>query len=181
MRQVNLLPQDMQQADRINFMRKAGLVLFTPVIVLLIIGHILLQTRLGYLKRTSEQPLAFTETQETRELGRRKKEARKKIRDFYAKNENVIEKFVKKFSVAHMLKSVGQIAAEKVWLQSMVLDIPKDVCRIKGKSFNTRLVSEFMLELKRLPYFQNVELVSMSKGQVKDVKEIEFQVVCRLK
>jgi len=181
MRQVNLLPTDLQQAERIHFFKKAGLFLLSPTLILLIMGHLILQARLNYLQDLSKQPLALKETKETRELNEKKKEAKQQVRVFYDENKSILERFVKKFSVAHMLKFIGQIAKEKVWLLSLSLEVNKGECRIEGKSFNTRLVSEFMLELKRLPYFKNVELVSMNKGKGTEIKEIEFQVVCRLR
>ena len=38
-----------------------------------------------------------------------------------------------------------------------------------------------MLELKKLPCFENVELVSMDKDTQKGAEEIDFEIICKIK
>ncbi len=73
---------------------------------------------------------------------------------------------------------MGKITTHKVWLTRLSLDNSNGICQMDGKSFNTRLVSEFMLEFKKIPYFENVALISMEKGPD---EKVDFKITCKFK
>ena len=57
-----------------------------------------------------------------------------------------------------------------------------NVWEITGRTAQTQLVSEFMLELKKLAYFKEVKLTSIMKKKATSGDEgIDFNLACILK
>jgi len=180
MRQVNLLPGETQRVEIIQFIQHTLAFLFAPTIILLFLISFLMNMHIRHLQKTAEQPLAFQETAETRQLKKQIDSLEKELKIYGHDNEALIKAFVKRSPAAYLLKVISRLSENKVWLRGITLDAQQDICRIDGKSFNTRLVSEFMLEVKRLPYFRDVELVSVGKQAVKTASEVDFQIICYL-
>ena len=181
MRQVNLLPDETRKTETLRFMRNSLLILLAPVFGLWFLMNLLLNIQIGALKRTAAQPLAFQETGETQALKTKIANLEKKIQEYGDQNKGIIETFVKKVPCGYLLKNIGCLSEDKVWVNAISFDTQKKECRIDGKSFSTRLVSEFMLELKRLPHFEGVDLVSVGKETRKTTQEVDFQIIGILK
>ena len=181
LRQVNLLPEEIQKSEQLRFLRFSLTVIFLPVFVVLFLISSLLNGCIQNLEETARQPLAFQETTATRDLKKKIEQQENVLGDFAQENTGIIETYVKNSPTAYFLKVISRLSAQKVWLTGIALDTQGRTCKIKGKSFTTRLVSEFMLELKRLPHFQEVELVSVGKEGVKPGAEVDFQIICHLK
>jgi len=181
MRQVNLLPEEIRRVEIIQFIQHTLAFLLVPTMVLLFIISFFMNMHIRNLKRTAEQPLDFHETAETRELKEKIETRETQLKRYGHENEILIKTFVKNSSASYLLKVISRLSENKVWLKAIVLDAQQNTCHIDGKSFNTRLVSEFMLEIKRLPYFRSVDLVAVGKQAVKTEAEVDFQIVCYLK
>ncbi len=181
MRQVNLLPEESQRIETLKFIQRTLAFLFVPTLVVLFGISFAMDRHIEILRHAVDKPMAFQETAETRKLDQDIANTEKELKIFGDEHRVLIKTFVKRVPTAYLLKIISRLSENKVWLKGISLDHQQDICRIEGKSFNTRLVSEFMLEIKRLPYFRDVELVSVGKEAVKAASEVDFQIVCHLR
>ena len=180
MRQVNLLPEGLKKTANLKAERSALIVTGGIALAIFVFIHVILVIQIKGLEIAANQPLFFEEATQTGQL-KGLIESKKKIQKLVKKNRDVLEIFAKHSSSANILDTIGDITRDKVWLNRFLLDLNAGQCTIEGRSFNTRLVSEFMLELKKLPCFENVELVSMDKGTKKGDEEIDFEIICKIK
>ncbi|MDP2653140.1 MAG: PilN domain-containing protein [Candidatus Omnitrophota bacterium] len=178
MRQINLLPEQMQKVEQIKTIRNAFVLVLAPILLVMAVVHVLLAMHLQNMKRLAERPMDYIQTREVGEVKVRIDEVLSKMRDFHAGHEILLESIAQRASTPVILVNLGEMAQSRVWLNDFNLDHESKTCRIAGQSFNTRLVSEFMLELKKVPFFKNVELSSMERGQ--DGK-VGFSIVCYMK
>jgi Tfp pilus assembly protein PilN len=181
MRQVNLLPEESRKAETILFIRNTVGVILGPFVGILLIVNFFIGAHIDYLRRTAEQPLASKETSETLAMKKQIEKYEENLKQTGVQNKDIVETFVKKVPAGYLLKMISRLAEDKVWLDGISVDVKERRCTVDGKSFGTRLVSEFMLELKRLPHFKDVELVSVGKETRKTAQEVDFQIICFLK
>ena len=124
------------------------------------------------------------------------------LQDFISQNKNLWEFVDQSFRSSVILKDIGRIADKRIWLTNFTLDSLQGHCELEGSTFYTRAVSEFMMELKKLPYFKMVSLTTMERGTQegkeeadsskdstepsrvsttdKDSRRIDFKIHCQL-
>ena len=176
MRQVNLLPANIQEAEKKRALMNSILITAGLSLLVLFFIHLLLVARVSKLQRLAQRPVTFQDTEETSLLRQQKEELNKHIEGFIQDNKVSLEVLMEQFSYANILKVIGDAAAGKVWLRAIDIDSQKGKCEIKGRTFNTRLVSEFMLELKKFSCFKTVNVSSMEKDKGEGTKELGFTV-----
>ena len=180
MRQVNLLPEELKRTARLRMTLNSLLVTAGASLAVLIFIHFLLAAQIKSLDFLANQPLFLEGEDQTGQL-KELVSSKKKIQQLVEKKRDVLEIFAKHSSSANILNAIAAITKDNVWMNKFLFDLNTDQCIIEGRSFNTRLVSEFMLELKKLPCFENVELVSMDKDTQKGAEEIDFEIICKIK
>jgi len=176
MRQINLLPESLQQAEQMRLLRNVAVVICIVSLGAALVLHMLLSFGVNTTRANVDQSLMAHQDEFVR-IKQEIQNAKGQMKDLYSKEEVLILLLSKHLSNAHMLKVMGQLTGERVWLTGLNLDIQKSECELEGRSFSTRLVSEFMLELKRMPYFREVELINMDKGKS---TEVTFKILCHL-
>lgn len=182
MREVNLLPTSYQKKERNSVIIKSVflmivlLVLFLGSLYVAISWGILhLETVLGY-RAASQVNL------EMKELKGQLIALDNQMKDFYVRKQLVVEGYMTSAALINLLERAGDFTSDRVWLTELECHAFQKQCSLKGKAFNTRLVSEFMLDLKKLSFFESVDLVSMGKEESQNIKEgIDFALRCHMK
>lgn len=180
MRQLNLLPADLQQKQQTARLRNVLIVLIIPTVILMGGIHYALVRHIDRLNDTVQNPPSPLETPEIQALRREIQSVRSGIESLVGSHYLAMELFARQLMPASVLKDTANGARGKVWFDQMEMDMTKRVFSIKGKSFNTRLVSEYMLELKKMPYFSAVDLESVSKENAGG-QAVEFLINCHLR
>jgi len=181
MRLVNLLPEENQKKEQWRMVRLSFGMTFLPLALGLILIHALLGLQLSAVEQALRQPKRQGESAQIAKLRQEISAVKAKGQKLVTTDKELIKYFVVQPASSRILKNIAQVADEKVWLTEFVLDSAKETCDIGGKSFNIRLVSEFMLGLKKLLYFEDVALVTMEEGAKDKDGEVTFKVTCRLK
>jgi len=180
MRQVNLLPEELQKAQSLKIIGSSLLFNIGAVVIFVVLINSLLSFWITNLETVALQPLALKENNEITQIRAKISEIEKETGMIFKKNRDIMEVFARNSSFSHLLKVIGNVTSDKVWLTSLTFVMKDRRCKMDGLSFNTRLVSEFMLELKKISYFKNVELLSMEK-EGRGIKEVAFTIECELK
>jgi len=181
MRQVNLLPQELRQSQELRRIRNAFVVTLVPTLIVLVLIHWALNFRVSSLMRSMERPARPMTLPGLRSMHTQIDALREEFAQLTQGQEFFLEQAARSDLLPGMLKMIANASQEKVWFKKISLDYKDKTCLIIGRSFHARLVSEFMLELKKMPAFQRVELTTMGKGQGSHNREIDFQVICHLK
>jgi Tfp pilus assembly protein PilN len=181
MRQVNLLPIENQRSEQWRVLRNSLCGIFLPLGFLMLVVHLLLGLQVAAMEKRLNSPLRHAESAPVVALQQAMADIKLKGEGFLKTDKEIVEYFIVQPSAANILGNIGNQALDKVWLTDLRGDGTKRVYEIVGRSFNIRLVSEFMLELKKLPYFENVELVTMGEGAKGKEGEIDFKMICHLK
>ena len=177
MKDINLLPERYLQQERKRLMIRTGLLVWSLTFVIMVVSYVLLQREVGRLVVLTKDPQSFQENPEILRLRGEIKAIKGSALSFIGENREVAEIAIRNFSAADILADVGQATLDRVWLTKFTADPKGKLCELNGKAVSTRLVSEYMLELKRLPYVADLELVSMGKKE----DGIDFELRLSLK
>lgn len=181
MRQINLLPKNLQKAIQIKKVRNSALIIFIPVFTFVLIGHFGVGFWVDSLRRSAEAPPSMNETPEIVRLRQGIKSVNAETKNFAEHNEGALEILKQDYPVSKIIKALGDASDKKAWIKGLTFDSEGGVCRIDGASLSTKTVSEFMLELKKISFFKNVELINMGKQKSGGLDKIDFQLSCGLK
>lgn len=181
MRQINLMPKALQEAEQKRFLIASLVVVLGPLAVVLALVHGVMQSRLSTLQRLAEDPLALSSSPEIVEMSRQIQTLKEETRRFVGDRQAVLELISRQALAPQVLTLTANAVTDRIWLQNLELDYLKNVLLVNGRSTETRQVSAYILELKRLPYFKSVELVTMGKDAAPGQEEIDFKIQCALK
>lgn len=181
MRQINLLPLEDQKKGQFIVIRNLLVWTFVPMAVVLFLLHGIVVLWLGVLNTFVQNPYRQQETAHAQQLQQQIALVKSSIRDFVEKNPGQVRLFVVPLSMTDILTNISNAALDKIWLNEFSIDLSKQTCELAGESYTTRLVSEFMLQLRELPYFKKVDLVSMEKDDPRQGEGVRFKVSCKLK
>jgi Tfp pilus assembly protein PilN len=181
MRQVNLLPERLQQAEEKRIIRDSIIITISLTLLLVLSLHFLLVSRVIRLKKIIDRLTIAKETPEVRELRKEINRLKTEEQTFINKNRVFLDILAMGTSYPYILNSIGEATSNKVWLTKLSVDAKNGICQFDGKSFDIQLVSEFMLELKKMAHFRNVELTSMERGKEMGEKAVAFRITCNLK
>ena len=178
MRQINLLPEQMQKTEQQKILRNFFVVTLIPTLIIVCVIHGLLWWYLQSVKKTAtERSTDYSQINEFGDVKEKIDTLSAKIEDFYRAQKPVLASIAQQSFSPFLLKNFGDAASNRVWFKRLALDYDGKICRIEGRSYNTRLVSEFMLELKKLAFLKSVELSSMEKSPEGNV---DFMIICNL-
>ncbi len=178
MRQVNLLPEHLQRTERLKTIRSSIAATVGLILLLVLPIHLLLALRVERLEKAAYQPGAIGETPELSQLYREISDLKVERQRLFKGNAGIIEVLTEDLIYPGFLQTIGEVASDKVWLTRLSVESKKGTRRFTGRSFSTQSVSEFMLELKKIPYLKTVELSSMEKASDKARTEIDFDIIC---
>lgn len=178
MRQINLLPEEVRRIakERSN----KNFVIFGTAFTFLVIAsiHFLLAWRIGSLKNELKRSNAVRENPGFIQLQKEINQLEKETERYVKENRALLEILTEHLASGPILKVLSDAASGKVWFIGLSIDVHNKICRINGRSLDTQLVSEFMLELKRSSCFKKIDLTSMEKQSAPEEKEITFTITC---
>lgn len=180
MRQVNLLPEDIRKSEEIRKVRHSLVFTIGAPLLGIVVIHLLLVLLVHHLKTAASEPLGFQDTPQISAVREKIDQIQSSAGDFSRQHQSAVKIICRLRSPVGFLLRLGEAVREKVWLTDVQLDYGKKVCELTGRSFNTRLVSEFMLELKTMNAVENFELVSMEQKESSSTPEIEFKLKIHL-
>ena len=178
MRQINLLPESLQKRQYQKMAVNSAAALGSLTLVVLACIHLLLSTSVAKLENQVHHPAAYMDTMEFVQLREQIQGLGEEIKNYVGLYRPVLEAHLDNYSIVSILGLVGNMSNHRVWFTRFSLNTKTRDCEIEGKSFNTRLVSEFMLDMKKTPLFDNVTPISMEKGTD---EKINFKIICKLK
>ena len=178
MRQINLLPEPLQKAQQKKMIVSSAMATVGSIVLVILVIHALLSLGMANLENQLNNPTTYKDTAEFVQLREKINAAREKVKAYLGQYSAVVEAYVNNSSTVDILRIAGTSSKHKVWFTKFVLSNKAKNCEIEGKSFNTRLVSEFMLNIKKTTFFETVDLISMEKSP--DDK-VTFKIVCTLK
>lgn len=181
LRQVNLLPREMLQVEHLRSLRSTFLLVMLPILFVLLIIHALLNLSIRGLEESGRRPATWWFSPEMDSVQDRLEAMGKNAIQFMTSHKELLTGYVHHENTRDLLTRVGNSALNKVWFREVKLNNGSQKLELYGASYQARLVSEFMLELKKIPYFDQVELVSMGKESRGANEEIDFQITCLLK
>ena len=74
----------------------------------------------------------------------------------------------------HLLDELNRSLPEHMWLTRFE-DIGGDRYSLEGVTFSNFLVSDFLQNLSRSPYFTGIDLLIAEQGKINDVKVVKFK------
>ncbi|MDD5449292.1 MAG: PilN domain-containing protein [Candidatus Omnitrophica bacterium] len=181
MRQINLLPEEVKHTEIGRINKNVIIVGIGLIFLAMTLVHFSLVHRVTALKKTLKQ---LNAVKGYPGLGQLQKEAvaiEKEKARYASENKALIDIMAKHLASAPLLKSISDAAYGRVWFTALAVDPQKEGLRITGRAFNTELVSEFMLELKKMASFKKIDLASMEKQESADGEEINFAINCEFK
>ncbi len=178
MRQINLLPVSLQQAQNKKKITYSFLITLGPTIFAIVVIHFLIVVFVSNLESKVKHPAANVDTTQFVALREAIQKKSDDVQKYVDEFRVIIDSYMDNYLSENILTVIGNISYHKVWFTHLELNNKNKTCEIQGKSFNTRLVSEFMLGVKKAPFFDNVTLISMEKGQD---EKVNFKIVCVLK
>lgn len=181
MRQINLLPEEMKKNEALRRVKVSVVGTLVPTFLFVLLIHCILSYQIEDLERVMHKPSNIPETPVSMGIRNEMENLQEEAAQFVDGNRDIIETFVRDVVISDILKVIGDAASDRVWLTRLTHDMEKRFCRIDGVSSNTRLVGEFMLKLKQVPYFEGVELVSVEQGRGKGKKELDFRIICNFR
>ena len=180
-RQVNLLPPALKNEHKLAVVKKSLMLTLGPVLIFVVVCHFLLILGVSWLAAVAQQPTEFKEAPEISRVRQQILAVSKDVNAFFKEQKPLADFAAQQYPELNILKQLGEMTGHKVWLSGLIFDIKKGTLEFQGSSFNTRLVSEFMLGLRNLSYFSKVDLVSMGKAAQGKDKEVSFTISCQLK
>ncbi len=178
MRQINLLPESLQKAQYKSLVIRSAMLTFGSTLAFIILIHAGLAVMVGNLESKIQNPPPNIDTIEFAQMRQQIQDKSNNIQKYFSQYGAVIDAYGDNYFSVDIMKVIGTISQHKVWFTRLNLNNKKRTCEIEGKSYNTRLVSEFMLGIKKTPFFENVALISMEKGQD---EKVDFKLECSLK
>ena len=181
MRHINLIPKEYIWQSTRRIIRNSLIISIIVFISIAIVTHILFSSKIELLEQLLNSTRIKAEKTTINNVHGEINIINDTINNFLNTNEFYIDLIQKQFNIKDILITIGNIIGDQIWLNGYTLDSRKGICEINGFSPNTNLVSEFMLELKRIKYFNNIKLTSMKKLSEKSNSLISFRIVCVLK
>ena len=181
MRQVNLLPERFRQAGNKRVMTRSAAIMAAMVFFAALTVHLLLSWRIGSYQNVAAELKNIGDLPEYSPLHRAIGQIEREKKRFTAENKGLLDVLSGHLASSHILRYISAANSGKIWLTEIIIDPQKNTCAIGGRSYSARSVSEFMLGLKKSPFFKNIDLTSMEKAQVPQEREVKFAITCNFR
>ncbi len=180
MRQINLVPIEIQQKYRRRVEQRTIFVTMIAVLSMSVALHLMLTTEIKTLKKALASKSASMNAPQIDLLVRGINELKNQRKDIFSSDPVLSAAMTHGYVFSNLLKKIGSISSGRVWFNSMVIDSQKGIFTLKGQTYATRSVSEFMLDMKKLGYCEAMDVSSIAKHMESEKKEIDFEIVCML-
>ncbi len=177
---INLLPQD--ELPKQSSLKLPNVGAFAPLAIVLVaalgIGsaHIYQSQKISALKEVIAQ-----EEAESRRLApeiakiKRLNQQRKDLND---RLDVITQLDSDRYFRVHLMDELNRSLPSHMWLTRFE-DVGGDTYAVEGVTFSNFLVSDFLQNVTRSPYFSGINLLVAEKGDINDVQVIKFKAQAR--
>lgn len=165
MRQINLIPKEVieqaeAQTQKLSLIITGGATGAVLLACYLVVAGLSLQARaeLGRLRAALPEGAQVAPEEA---LG----QAEADLKGFYASNQALVPFLVEPDAYVNLLKAITHAVEGRVWLKRLDMDLAGGRVRMAGAAHNQEAVSDFCASLKALPFFHEVELVSLEQAR----------------
>ncbi|MBU8870273.1 MAG: PilN domain-containing protein [Gemmatimonadales bacterium] len=177
---INLLPYEEQpKQSRIQLPNLGTL---APLVILIVAGLGIGTAHMYHSQKISAlQEVIAEEEAESRRLApeiakiKRLNQQRKDLND----RLDVITRLDSdRYFRVHLMDELNRSLPDHMWL-TRCEDVGGDTYALEGVTFSNFLVSDFLQNVTRSPYFSNINLMVAEKGDIGNVKVIKFKAQAR--
>ncbi len=177
---INLLPYEEQpKQSRIQLPNLGS---FAPLVLLIVAGLGIGAAHMYHSQKISAlQEVIAEEEAESRRLApeiakiKRLNQQRKDLND----RLDVITRLDSdRYFRVHLMDELNRSLPDHMWVTRFE-DIGGDRYAVEGVTFSNFLVSDFLQNITRSPYFSNINLLVTEKGDIGNVKVIKFKAQAR--
>lgn len=182
MRGVNLLPPEIAKRKRLARKRQAAILLGGAVVAMIFISYLGLFISLqGYQKSIKEKERLLAEQgskwKELQEAMARVERIENDTRALEERIRTVQELTGGELYYWEILRELGHITPEKVWLRELILNPDTKRLSLKGSASSDTLIARFLAALETSSYFREVELKETKKNESGDYKDFELTCI----
>ena len=173
---INLLPREEAPSRRRLTLPAIGT--FAPLVLVLVAalvvtgGYIYQSQKIGALGEVIAE-----EEAESRRLApeiAKIKRLNQQRRDLNDRLDVITKLDADRYFRVHLLDELNRSVPEHMWLTRFE-DVGANSYAVEGVTFSNFLVSDFLQNITRSPYFATVDLLVAERGEVGDVKVIKFK------
>ncbi len=182
MRGVNLLPPEMAKRKRFARKRQAALSLGGIVVAIIFISYLtLFISAQSYQRSIEEKERLLVERgskwKELQETMTRVERIEEDTRALEERIRTVQELTGGELYYWEVLRELGHITPEKVWLGEFILHPQTKRLSLKGSASSDTLIARFLAALEASPYFREIELKETKKNESGDYKDFELTCI----
>ena len=182
MRGVNLLPPIVVKKRKLTRERRIVILWGGVIVVLILLGYLSLFISVQSYQRSIKEKERLLAAQENEWVEIQKSVARvKRIEEETATLEERVQTIEElmggNFYYWEILRELGRIIPEKVWLREFNLDSQTNRLSVKGSAPSETLIAPFLAALDTSRYFREVELKETRKNEEEDYKDFELTCI----
>lgn len=173
---INLLPREEMPSQRSFRLPQLGSLAPVLVVLVVIAGLAVISIYQGR-KIDNLQTVIAQEEEESRRLAPEIAKIKRLNQQRQDLNErlDVIENLDRdRYFRAHLMDELNRSLPEHMWLTRFE-DVGGDVYALEGVTFSNFLISDFLQNLNRSPYFGQINLLEAKRGNISDVKVVTFR------
>ena len=182
MKGVNLLPPEIAKKKKLAQKRQMTILLGGTIVVLIFLSYLGLfisaQSHQKNIKEKErllpEQGSKWKELQAAMARGERIEKDTKALEE---RIRTVQELTGGELYYWEILRELGHITPERVWLRELILNPQTRNLSLKGSASSDTLIARFLAALESSPYFRGVELKETRKNVSGDYKDFELTCI----
>lgn len=182
MRGVNLLPPEIVKRKKLALKRQMAVLLGGTIVAAVFFGYLGLFISVKCCQESckEKEKLLAEQRSKQKELQGAIARVEKIEKDTQALEERI--KTVQELTGGELyywevLRELGHIIPEKVWLRELILDPQTKNFSLKGSASSDTLIARFLAALETSPYFREVELKETKKNESGDYKDFELTCI----
>ncbi len=181
MRGVNLLPPEIAKRKKLTQKRQAAILLGGTIVAVIFISYLgFFISVQSYQKSIKEKERLLVEQgskwKELQAAMARVERIEKDTKALEERIRTVQELTGGELYYWEILRELGHIIPEKVWLWELILNPQTRRLSLKGSASSDALIARFLAALETSPYFREVELKETTKNESGDYKD--FALTC---
>lgn len=182
MRGVNLLPPEIAKKKKLARKRQTAIFLGGTIVAVVFISYLgLFISARSYQKNIKEKERLLAEQGSKREelqaVMDRVERIEKDTKALEERIRTVQELTGGELCYWEILRELGHIIPEKVWLRELILNPQTRKLSLKGSASSDTLIARFLAALETSPHFRKVELKETKKNVSGDYKDFELTCI----
>ncbi len=184
MRGVNLLPPEIAKRKKLAQKRQMAIFLGGTIVAVVFISYLgLFISAQSYQKSIKEKERLLAEQgskwKELQAAMARVERIEKDTKALEERIRTVQELTGGELYYWEILRELGHITPEKVWLRELILNPQTRKISLKGSASSDTLIARFLAALETSPHFRGVELKETKKNESGNYKDFELTCIPR--